>query len=303
MLRRTIDAYLALRQAAGLKLDNARWALNDFARFAVERGDTHVRTATAILWASRAPSAAARERRLQTVIRLARDVRVEDAAHEVPAGKVFAHTYVRRRPHLFTAEQVCRLMTAAGRLGPRNSLRSHTYRTVFGLLASCGLRISEALGLRLEDVTADGLIIRKTKFRKNRLVPMHPTTSAALAEYLQRRRKVGGGEPQVFLSRSGRGLKYSTVVTVFLRLIRQLGIRPAAGVPGPRLHDLRHTFAVRVLEASREARAADTHQLLSLSTYLGHACISSTGWYLQATPTVMADIAEACEAMEKGGRS
>jgi integrase len=139
-------------------------------------------------------------------------------------------------------------MRAAAQLQPAGSIRPLMYSILFGLLAATGMRISEALALRLEDVTADGLIIRQAKFQKSRLLPLHDTTRRALDEYLSIRVRLGTLDGALLVSTTGKAPSYHTVVAVFLRLARSIGLRGAAGHPGPRIHDLRHTFAVRSLE-------------------------------------------------------
>ena len=195
--------------------------------------------------------------------------------------------------------QVRQILEEAGRLGPQDSLRPHTYRTLFGVLASCGLRISEALALFVDDVTPDGLLIRETKFRKSRLVPIHPTTERAVEAYIRRRRKVAGNVEHLFVSMRGGPIAYPTVSAIFLAIVRKLGQRAAPGQPGPRIHDLRHTFAVRALEACPRAEVAGN--MLALSTYLGHGHVADTYWYLQVTPQLMTGIADACSVYLNGG--
>ncbi len=295
MLNECVDSYLAVRRAAGFSLRVSECLLRSFACMATERGERHVRTDTAIAWAALAPTPQQRERRLNEVVRFARYLRAEDSSHDLPPCGVFAHQTSRRIPHIFSADDIRRLLEAAGALGPEGSLRSHTYRTLFGLIAATGLRISEALVLTLEDVTEDGLRILDTKFRKSRLVPLHQTTHAALDEYLAMRRRMGGSCEQVFISVRGTRLAYPTVIATFLLLVRGLGLHPGPGQPGPRIHDLRHTFAVRALERAPQTKVGVTGHLLALSTYLGHAHVADTCWYLQATPQLMSGIADACE--------
>lgn len=295
MLNECVDSYLAVRRAAGFTLRVTECLLRSFVRMAMERGDQHVRRDTAIAWAALAPTPRQRERRLNEVVRFARYLRAEDSSHDLPPCGVFAHQTSRRIPYIFSADDIRRLLESAGTLGPEGSLRPHTYRTLFGLIAATGLRVSEALGLTLEDVTEDGLHIRNTKFRKSRLVPLHPTTRAALDEYLAMRRRVGGVCEQVFVSVRGARLAYPTAITTFLLLARGLGLHPGPGKPGPRIHDLRHTFAVRALEQAPQTKAGVTGHLLALSTYLGHAHVADTCWYLKATPQLMSGIAGACE--------
>jgi len=299
MLMRAVDFYLAVRRAAGYELTVTEYLLRDFARFAAERGEGHVRSTSAIAWAAGVPSLSQRDRRLRVLIGFARHVAAEDSGHEVPPRRVFGVPPQRRRPYIFTPDAVRRFLEAAGALGPPGSLRPHTYRTLFGLLVTCGPRISEALALQLADVTPDGLVIRRTKFRKSRLVPVHETTDRAIGDYVGRRRHVAGATTQLFVSLRGRPMQYAEVNRVFLAIVRGLGLRGAPGADGPRLHDLRHTFAVRVLETC--PRESIANHLLALSTYLGHAQLAHTYWYLHVTPQLLASIADACQAYVHGG--
>ena len=298
MLTSAVESYLAVRRAAGYQLAVHQYLLGAFARCAANHGEAHVRSTTAIAWAAQAPSAYQRNWRLQVVIGFARHVHAEDAAHEIPPGHVFAVPWQRRRPHLFSPAALRQLLEAAGRLGPPGSLRPHAYGTLLGLLAACGLRISEALGLCVDDVTPDGLVIRQTKFHKSRLVPMHETTARAVHAYLERRRQRAGASSQIFVSLGGRPMRYPEVNRVFLALVRGLGLRGAPGADGPRLHDLRHTFAVRVLEECPRDDVA--RHMLALSTYLGHTQLADTYWYLHVTPHLLTGIADTCQAYLHG---
>lgn len=196
------------------------------------------------------------------------------------------------------------MLRAASALGPRGSLRPKMYTTMLGLIAATGLRISEAIRLRLGDVTTAGLVVRETKFRKNRLVPLHQTTRQALEAYLKVRTKFAGTDDAVFLSERGTGLRYTTVISSFLALLRSVGIHPGPGQRGPRIHDLRHTFAVRSLEQCVGNGEAVARHMVALSTYLGHAHIFDTYWYMQATPRLLADVAAQSESLgpERGAR-
>lgn len=193
------------------------------------------------------------------------------------------------------------LLRAATRLEPLDSLRPHTYSTLFALLAVSGLRISEALNLRFEDITADGLLIRRTKFQKSRLVPLHPTAVAGLERYLQRRKRTAATDDHVFLSLRGRRLSRNAVFETFDQLRKTIGLDRGRGGRRPRIHDLRFRFAVRALETCPEGRDNVGRHMLALSTYMGHTHIRYTYWYLQATPQLMRDIAEACECFLKAG--
>ena len=301
MLSQNIDAYLALRRSLGSALSNEEYLLRAFARFASGRGQDHVRTDSVVAWAAGAPSPQERQRRLRTVARFAAHARAEDPRHELPPIHVFAHRHVRRLPRIYTAQEICRLLEAASRLGPAGSLRPHAYTTLLGLLAATGLRVSEALALRLDDITDDGLVIRETKFHKSRLVPLHPTTQTALDRYLQRRRRVRATTDRVFLSSNGNGLLYHAVHTRFIDLARKAGLPLRAGHRHPLLHDLRHTFAVRALETSPGGAGSVGRHMRALSTYLGHANVADTYWYLQVTPRLVRDVADACESFLEGG--
>jgi len=292
---RAIESYLAVRRSAGFALSNTEYLLHNFARFATERGETHVRTATAIDWATRSRSVAQRDTRLRTVCRFARYMRAEDARHELPPADHFGYRKTRRVPRIYSEIEICRLMEAALQLGPAGSLRRQTYVTLIGLLAATGLRISEALGLCFSDVTPNGLLIRDTKFRKTRMVPLHHSTGAALDRYLTRRRRTCSNADHVFIRDDGRTLPYREVHATFRTLLKTADLLPATG-RRPRLHELRHTFAVRALEASPAGRHHVGQHMLALATYLGHVNIDATYWYLETTPELLRDVAAASES-------
>jgi integrase len=301
MLMQAIDSYLQLRRAAGFQLRYTEALLREFACFAAERGEGHIKVDTAIAWAGRATSLQERARRLNSLILFARYIRAEDAEHQVPPNGVFAHhPRSRCRPHIFTPAQIAAILGEAKQLPPAGSLRPHTFYTLFGLVAACGLRISEALALQIDDILPDGLYIRETKFRKNRLVPLHPTTAKQLALYLERRQQLTRADTHVFVSLRRKPLRYPTVNETFLYLLRKLGLRAGPGQPGPRLHDVRHTFASRALENSPDGQSKITKHMLALSTYLGHAHITDTYWYLQSTTHLMTGIADDCQAYLEG---
>lgn len=295
-----VTAYLALRRTAGFAMLNAEYLLKSFANFAAEREEAHVRTQTAIDWAALGPSVAQRDARLKAVCRFARYIRIEDDQHEEPPANHFGAQKKRRPPHIYSAEEVDRLIEGALRLQPKGGLRSQTYATLIALLVATGLRISEALKLTMADITKDGLLIRETKFRKNRLVPLHDTVVAGLARYLRRRQPRSGDEP-VFIGLDRRGLRYQTVRDTFQRLAKRADIQPTPGGHRPRLHDLRHTFAVRALLASPPGRSRSGKHMVALATYMGHVNIYTTYWYLEATADLMRDVAAAGEMFLTGG--
>jgi integrase len=296
-----IETYLAVRRAAGFTLSNTEYLLRSFASFATDQKQTHIRTATAIHWASQARSVAQRHTRYQTVRLLAQYLCVEDSRHESLPTNYFGYRKTRRVPHIYSRGEIEGLVLAAKRLPSFNLLRPKTYATLISLLAATGLRISEALHLLVSDITPDGLLIRKTKFQKTRLVPLHDTAVTELARYLTHRQEMRSGGDHVFVSDDGQPLVYWKIHSVFRTLLKSAGIKPSRG-RWPRIHELRHTFAVRALESSPTGRQRIGQHMLALATYLGHVNINTTYWYLETTPELLRDIAVVTESFVQGGR-
>ena len=298
MLSRDLQRHSDLHRVLGFKFRTQHALLRLFVAYAEGLGDEFVDSGRVIAWAAQAPSAAQRRNRLLTVRRFALVLRAEDERHDVPPADAFGCSGPRRhKPYIYAPEEIARLLAAAARLGPAASLRAATYETLFGLLAATGMRVSEALALQVADVTADGLLIRATKFQKSRLLPLHDTVRAALDQYLQLRARIALASDSLFVSVKHGPLPYDTVAGAFRRLARALGLRSGAGEPGPRIHDLRHTFAVRSLEGCASDRQAIARHLVALSTYLGHARVADTYWYLETTPVLLREVAEAGEAL------
>lgn len=295
MLKDAVDTYLAVRRAAGFKLADDAIYLYHFAQFATRQGDMHIKSETAITWAGQATAESQRAIRLKAVIRFARFSNTADSRHEVPPQGVFCFQRHRPIPYLYTEVEIQALMDAAARLEPAGSLRPLMYLTLIGLLASTGLRISEALGLCFKDVMADGLLIRKTKFGKSRIVPLHPTTQAALAEYLIERGKLATTDDHLFISMWHRPICRQAVYATFKELLKAAGLPRQSDLPRPRLIDFRHSFASNALVAGPDRRDQVGHHTLALMTYLGHASPSSTFWYLESSPFLMDHIVRACE--------
>ena len=301
MLSQDLTRYVDLQRSLGFRFRIQHSLLRNFVTFAEAHGDEFIRVDRVLDWAARAPSPPQRRNRLLTVRRFTLALQAEDARHEAPAAGALGHgRFERRTPHIYRPGEVAALMQAAAQLQPAELIRPLMYATLFGLLAATGMRISEALALRLEDVTTDGLIIRQTKFQKSRLLPLRETTRRALDEYLSARMRLGTLDGALLVSITGKAPSYHTVVAVFLRLARSIGLRGKPGRPGPRIYDLRHTFAVRSLEQCRHDRETVARHVVALSTYLGHAHVTDTYWYLHATPILMGQIAEAGEALHRG---
>jgi integrase/recombinase XerD len=296
MLIAHAERYLALRQALGFKLREVSSNLHAFAEFATARGDIHVRASTAVVWATEGSSPNVRQIRLRDVAQFGRFLHAENPAHEVPTN-LFHFTKRRRLPYIYAPEELAQLVGAANRLRLTYPLRREVYATLFGLIAATGLRVSEALDLRLGDVLPDGILrIRRAKFGKSRLVPLHPTATNALNRYLEERCQLAVTDDHVFLSAGGRRIASSTVGNTFHRVRRLAGIAPARARQ-PRIVDLRHSFATRALEQCSTRREAVARHFVALATYMGHADIANTYWYLEATSELLIDIAVAAEAL------
>jgi len=304
MLTKMINRYVELQRAMGFKYRIQNSLLQHFAVFAKNQGDTYVRCKTVLEWAKQAPSVAQKRNRLLTVRRFAITMRPEDRRYEIPPADAFGrNTYQRRTPKILSSVELKRLLIAASKLNPANTIRPLTYATLFALLAATGLRISEALALNVEDIREDGLIVLATKLRKDRLVPLHEPTRQGIQHYLSYRKRYSGIEPTLFVSNNGTGLSYSTVNSIFLQLVRSIGLRGNPGYPGVCIHDLRHRFAVTSLEQCPCDRISVLQHMTALSTYLGHTHISDTYWYLEATPLLMKQISTTQETFYRSNNN
>lgn len=292
-----VNEYLELRRGLGFKLVNHEPCLREFVAFLERKKTTRITTALAVQFAllnpERQPKAKAA--RYSTVRGFAHyQVGAEPATQIPPCGLVRGRSR-RARPYLYSDQEVSRLLEAARSLAPTYDLRPWTYYCFFGLLAVTGMRLSEALNLACGDIDwKEGLLtIRKTKFSKSRLVPLHPSTVTVLAAYAKRRaRFFAQGRhsliPQCFVTKFGTPLREGSVYRVFWSLARQIGLRDGAAGHRPRLHDFRHRFAVKTLLHWYRAGEPVDRRLPELSTYLGHVQVADTYWYLSCTPELMA---------------
>lgn len=314
-LQQDLAEYLKLRRALGDKLRGAEGILGGYVDHLDRLGYVRVTTSTALEWASTAAPGQASgsrrrtARRFQFVRDFAAYLHALDPRHEVPPREVFPWTPSRIPPYLFTAEEVRVLIQAARALPtdhgpPGRVLRGETFATIIGLLAATGLRRGEVLALDRADVDFEAgvLRIRYGKFGKSRLVPVHPSVGGALHRYARDRDRVFPmpTSPAFFLSTLGRRIS-SNLGHTFTKLVRAVGIRAPGSRRQPRLHDLRHRFAVEtLLNWYRQGLDAERH-LLTLSTYLGHVNLSGTYWYLQAHPELLRYAADRVRCQE-GGR-
>ena len=297
-----VERYVTFRRALGHAYVEQARCLQDYAAYAEARGESFVRSGTVLDWASTTPSPRQAQVKLRYVCDLASVLHADDERHEVPDRDALGKARSRRpSPHLLSSAEIRRIMDAALELPPAGSITPLTFHYILGLIAATGLRRSEAAGLLLTDLTADGLLIRKAKFGKRRLVPLEDSVHRAMEAYLRERKRRGGPDEHLFVLSTGRPMHPVYLSRVFVQLARRVGLRAGPGEPGPRLHDLRHSFAVRALESmiSTERRDVGRH-MLTLSTYLGHSSTADTYWYLEATPVLLRQVSRAAERLHEG---
>ena len=294
VMRSAVDEYLALRRTLGFKLDGVDHDLQQFVRFAESEGVEWVMTDLALRWAIQPAQASPAHwaRRLGIVRQFAQYYSALDPRTEIPPPHLLPYHYVRKPPYFYRDEQITALIEEAARLPSPTGLRAVTYTTLFGLLVVTGMRISEPIGLDRADVDLEqgSLSIRGGKFGKSRWLPLHPTTIARLARYAERRDGLYPAPPTAsfFLSEQGTRLTAWSVRRTFVNLSHQIGLRAPDDHHGPRLHDLRHRFAIRTLLDWYRCGANVEQRLPQLAAYLGHAHVSDTYWYLSATPELLA---------------
>lgn len=284
------DEYLRLRRSLGYKLERAGELLADFVAYLDHAGEGRITVELAVGWATIPANADSRWRaqRLGTVRCFARYLQAIDPRTEVPPTGLLFGGLSRPAPFVYSEADIARLMEAARTL--RSPLRSLVLETLIGLLAVTGLRVAEAIRLDREDVDDDQgfLMVRNSKGGKSRAVPLHSSTVAALTRYRTRRDELlrAPGSNSLFISTTGTRLLCSNLGTAFIDLQRRAGMPVRSQHGGPRLGDLRHTFAVATvrdwyLDGDVEPR------LPLLSTFLGHVNPASTYWYLSATPELL----------------
>ena len=299
-----LEGYLRMRRALGFELGRHGQVLPGFVGYLESAGASAVSVELAVAWA-RLPGERIKPitvcQRLSVVRGFARYLHALDPANQIPPPGLLAVPRRRPAPYLYSPDEIVLLLATTRRLRP--PLRAATYRALLGLLAAAGMRLGEALTLTRDDVDLiDGVItIRHAKFDRVRLVPLHPSVTAALRDYAAARDRLCPA-PRVerfFLSIRGRVLRGSEVDRIFGTMTVRLGLRTAT--VRPRVHDLRHSFAVRTL-IDWQRDGADVAALLPvLSTYLGHVEPANTYWYLSAVPELMQLTAARLEH-QHGGR-
>ena len=299
------ERYVGLKRYVGFRYRSQGWVVQEYARYAAEHGDQFVLTARAIEWSANTSSVHFAREKLRQIRTFALWLRAEDERHEVPPRHAFGRPQrVRPTQYILTQTEIAQLMEAAHSLPPAGTITPHTVHFAIGLIAATGLRASEAISLRLTDITPDGLVIRETKYRKSRLVVLHDSVRKALEQYLDVRRRHKTRDDHLLILSHGGPSSRAHLSQLFVDLARKIGVRGGKGEPGPRLHSLRHSFAVRALErAVLPDRDSVNRHMLALSTYLGHGSIEHTYWYLEATPTLLKSIASAAEEAFTGRAS
>lgn len=297
-LRDVVADYLTIRRALGYKLREHGWVLESFVSFLERAGASTITTELALQWASDTRGTESwKAARLSIVRGFAVYVRTIDPATEIPPTGLLLHRKRYAIPYLYSEEEIGWLLNEAAVLTP--SRRALLHGTLIGLLAVTGMRISEALGLDCDDVDLDAgvLTIRNAKFRKSRQLPLHASTVEALARYDRHREELWPRPwtQSFFVSARGNRPDKSNIERVFRQLRRRAGLEGPRASPRPRLHDLRHTFAVRTVIDWHRAGIDVQPRLLWLSTYLGHVEPSDTYRYLTAAPELLALAAKRLE--------
>jgi integrase len=288
------NEYITFRRNLGFALNIEGAELLRFARYADRIGHIGpITTDLAVRWAKLPEQADPLywARRLDIVRRFARYRSLYDADTEIPPEKLLGSSYRRPEPHIYSKDEINMLLKAASGLGPIGGLRPQTYVTLFSLLSCSGLRISEALRLTRNDVGLDSGIVtvRATKYKKNRLVPLHRSARQGMRRYACYRDRYHPvpKSDAFFLTEFATALKYWSVMWTFCSLRKSLGWTAKNGARPPMIHGFRHTFAVRRLISWYKSGANVDQKIPALSTYLGHSKVTDTYWYLTAVPELL----------------
>ena len=305
-----LDRYLSVRRSLGYDLRTAERILRRFVRFADQADAPHVDTALFLRWDAGLPKAGAstRSARFCAVRLFAQWLSGIDPVHEVPPRGLLPSRYARQHPYIYSEAEINAIMAAAKTLPSIYGLRGQTCSTLFGLIAITGLRISEALALDDGDLDAsDGVLrVRRGKLGRERLLPLDRTAVALLVAYAaERDRLVGRAAPAFFVTEQGTRLTDCCARYNFAQVCQQIGLRADQQYGrhgrGPRIHDLRHTFAVRTMIDWYRSGKDPAREMIRLTTYMGHVDPSNTFWYLEAVPELL-DLAMA-RATASGGEA
>jgi integrase/recombinase XerD len=292
-LRKAVRDYLTMRRSLGFKLVRHEAGLHEFVSFLARRSSPHITVKLALEWATQDSNHKPYEwaARLSIVRGFTRHWSATDPSTEVPPLGLLPYRPPRARPYFYSNHEIEELLKAAKTRPSIDPLRPWTYYCLFGLLAVTGLRLGEALNLRIGDMDwSEGILtIRGAKFGKSRLVPLHASTRKVLADYAKRRdcRFGARAEGHFLVNKNCNRLDKGEVHRAFYILSRQIGLRAADASRGPRLHDFRHRFAVQTLLRWYRDGEDPKRRLPILSTYLGHAHVTDTYWYLTGTPELL----------------
>ena len=292
-LQTALQEYLSIRRQLGFKLRDEETILPKFLLFVEQEGASFITRDLALRWAMQPKDVlpARWADRLRMVRLFAQYQSAADPRTEIPPQGLLPHHYHRKAPYIYRDEEIKRLLEAAKQLPSKIGLRQYTYYTLFGLLAVTGMRMSESVSLQCKDVdlTQGMLTIVQSKFGKSRLLPLHPSTQRVLQQYEYQRDRIcpNQRDTNFFLSDSGIRLTGCNVRHTFVKLSRKIGLRGPLASHGPRLHDLRHGFAVRTILNWYRDDINVERQLPKLATYLGHTHVNDTYWYLSAVPELL----------------
>jgi len=305
-LRNALNEYISLRRNLGFKMEAEELVLNKFINFLEQNNMSYITTDMVLQWATmpRNASQAHWARRLTMARLFAQFYRAIDPRTEVPPCGLIPGKYQRKTPYIYSDVEISRLLLAAKELSSVTGMRSLSYFTLLGLLVVTGMRISEPIALLHSDVDLEHgiLTVRNTKFSKSRLIPIHHSSVEILKRYSHlRKQKCPHPESlKFFISENGRSLNKNTVNWTFVKLSRKIGLRGKNDSHGPRLHDFRHTFAVKTLLNWYKTGVDVEAHISELSTYLGHTHVNDTYWYISAVPELLQYAMMRLEKVEGG---
>jgi integrase len=307
-----LTEYIAARRALGTRLEEPAQTLRRFVKFLARKKARFITIKLALEWSQQSQHVqrATWARKLSMVRQFARWMSVIEPRHQVPPRRLLDVRHRRSKPHIYSDDEIARLMAEAAGLKSSTGMKALNLETLIGLLAATGLRPGEAAALEIHDVDlqAEVLVIRESKFGKSRQVPIHPSTVAALKRYARQRDQIllNPGSSFFFVSDRGTALDLGAVRRWFCKISRACGLRKNPGGhrcgQGPRLQDLRHTFATKRLVEWYRAGSNVALQMPKLATYLGHSSVGCTYWYIEAVPELLELATEFQLTAGQGGR-
>ena len=312
-LQHHLGEYVAARRALGTQLEEPAQTLRRFISFLARKKARFITVKLALEWSQQCRDGAQRAtcaRKLSMVRQFARWLNAIEPRHQVPPRGLMDVRHRRGKPHIYSDGEIARLMAEAARLKSPKRMNALTLEILIGLLAATGLRPGEAAALQMTDVDLDAKVldIRNSKFGKSRQVPIHPSTVDALRRYIRERDRIfrNHSTPFFFVSDRGASLDMGSVRRWFCKVSRACGLRRRVDHRrcgrGPRLQDLRHTFATRRLVEWYRAGSNVAAQMPKLATYLGHSSVACTYWYIEAVPELLELATEFQLAPDQGGR-